>query len=74
MGMIIHLPKQFMQAQPPWVPQPSSEQAAILEIADLVSFKRCGVISALLSVEQRELLLAAVGELLADLDAVGRAS
>jgi hypothetical protein len=70
---IIHIPRAVSNRHfpPAW-----QYQAAILACADLVSKYRFGCVSALLPVEQRELLIAYMEDLWRELDAAekGRVS
>jgi hypothetical protein len=64
---VYHIPKVIMQRH-----QPTLDQMRILEFADHVAQKRFGVPSALLSREERDIILDYVGEMLAELDALHR--
>jgi len=60
-----------------WLHMQNDSSDVVREIADTVSLKRFNVTSAMLSIEQRKLLLESVEELWNDLDeiaAMGRAS
>jgi len=70
---IIHVPRAIMQ-QRGWLPPEPDNTQAILDVADLVSQYRFGCVSALLSMEQRELLVETLTALWADLSDLGRES
>lgn len=68
MGMIIHIPRQFMQGHPG--KQPANDSAQLLKVADAFAFAKFGVPALLMPVSQREVLLQQMHQALEALDAV----
>jgi hypothetical protein len=75
-AIIAHIPKRITYRHGMFTPKtPPSDSAELLRLADALSLAKFGVPALLLSIKERELLLAHVGRYLAAEDAMkGRAS